>query len=271
MLNTNGQFYILALSQHAIRLLMGSRDSVTEIDLVDVPQNLEQANLAHEKGKPFSFFGRRTGGGKAPVGIFHGHGVGIDDKKKEILQYFHTIDRDIRILLHADRTPLLLAAVEYLQPIYREANSYANLVETGIDGSPEKLTDHELHDRAWPIMKPLFEAAQQQAVAQYRQMAGTGLTMDALEEIVVAAHDGRVATLIIPRGRQAWGVAHPEIAKVECHDLAEPGDEDLLNLAASETLRHGHTVFAIEPDQIPARNGVAAILCHSLAKHGKRP
>lgn len=271
LLNANGQFYILALSQHAIRLLMGSRDSVSEIDLEGMPQNLEQANLAHEKAKPFSFFGRRTGAGKAPVGIFHGHGVGLDDKKQEILQYFHTIDRDIRKLLHAENTPLILAAVEYLQPIYRQANSYPNLMKTGISGSPEHMTDRELHDRAWQLMKPECEAAQQQAISQYRQMAGTGLTMDALEEIVVAAHEGRVDTLIIPRGRQAWGVAHPEIAKVECHEPAEPGDEDLFNRAAIETLKHGHKVYAIESDQIPSSTGVAAILCHPLAKHGKRP
>ncbi|CAN5339141.1 hypothetical protein BH10PLA2_BH10PLA2_05050 [soil metagenome] len=271
VLANNGRFYILALSQHAIRLLLGSRFDVSEIDLSGVPHDLDQAGMTHEKDNPFTFFGRRDEGGKLGEGIFHGHGVGLDEKKNEILQYFHKVDRGVHKLLHGDQTPLVLAAVHYLQPIYREANSHPHLLEAGIDGNPERLSDRELHDLAWKQIEPEFAAAQERALGQYRQMNGTGLTMEGLEEILSAAHAGRIDTLFIPRGRREWGLFHAEIDKVECHEPAGAGDEELLNLAAAETLKHGHKVIVLEPEQIPTKKLCAAILCHPMAKHGKRP
>ena len=43
----------------------------------------------------------------------------------------------------------------------------------------------------------------------------------------------------------------------------------ILNLAAIGTLQHGHKVYVVEPNQIASKHGVAAILCHALARHGK--
>jgi len=44
------------------------------------------------------------------------------------------------------KAPLVLAGVEYLFPIYQEANTYPDLVEEGITGNPENLKPEELHD-----------------------------------------------------------------------------------------------------------------------------
>jgi hypothetical protein len=271
LLEADARFYVLALSQHNVRLLHCSRESASEIDLHGFPHTLEQANLAHEKGKPFSFFGRREGAGNAAQGIFHGHGVGLDDKKGELLQLCQKIDHGLRTLLQGERIPLVLAAVDYLQSIYREANSYPQLMERGITGSPERSSDQQLHDAAWELLKPQYEAAQQQVLAQFRRMAGTGMTLEGLEDVVAAAYDGRIETLLLPRGQQVWGTFQPKIGKVECHDRREVDDQELLNLAAVETLKHGHKVRAIEPERMPVKDGPAAILCHPLAKRGKRP
>jgi hypothetical protein len=45
--------------------------------------------------------------------------------------------------------------------------------------------------------------------------------------------------------------------RVEEHERAEPGDEDLLNLAAIYTLAHGNAVYPIESSQIPDGSLVA--------------
>jgi hypothetical protein len=272
LLSGNGRFFVLALSQKAVRLLQGTCHSVNEVDLKGVPRNLAEALLTHEAKQPFSFYGRRAGEGAGSWGgIFHGHGVGIDDTKEELLHYFQKIDRGLHPLLKEEKAPLVLAAVDYLQPIYRQASTYPQLLEQGVEGNPDRLSSRELHDRAWPLVQPLFEAEQQRAAAQYRQLADTEYASGDLEDVVAAAYEGRVETLFVALGRQVWGVFDPTAGRVEKHKEAALGDVDLLDLAVAHTLSHGRTVYAVEPEQVPSKTEVAAIFCLPLPKHGKRP
>ncbi len=123
LLSGDGRFYVLALSQNAVRLLQGTRYSVSEIDLKRVPRSLAEALLTHDTDEPLTFHTRPTSGGTWGA-IFSGHGVGIDDAKDDLLRYFQKIDRGLHDVLRAERWPLVLAGVGYLQPIYRQANTY---------------------------------------------------------------------------------------------------------------------------------------------------
>jgi hypothetical protein len=260
LLSGNGRFFVLALSQKAVRLLEGTRDRVSEIDLRGVPHNLAEALFTHEAKQPFSFQGRRAGEGPGSwAGIFHGHGIGIDDPRDELLHYFQKIDHGLHPLLRSEKAPLVLAAVDYLHPIYRSANSYPLLLEEGVEGNPDRLTIQDLHDRAWPLVRPRFEGARERAAARYRQAAGTGYTSGDLQTVTGEAWAGRVETLFIPRARQVWGVFDPATGSVVRHDEARPGDVDLLDVAAAGALKHGRTVYAVEPEQVPSGTDVAAI------------
>jgi hypothetical protein len=269
LLSGNGRFFILALSQNAVRLLHGTHHSVSEIDLKGVPRNLAEALRTHDRDEPLTFHTRPTSGGWGA--IFEGHGVGIDDKKEDLLRYFQRIDRSLHPFLQAEKAPLVLAAVEYLQPIYHQANTYAHLLEKGVEGNPDRLSSKELHDRAWPLVKHLCEEAQHRAAAQYRQLAGTGHASGDLEAVVATTYEGRVETLFVALGRQVWGVYDPSTGRLERHEQALFGDVDLLDLAAAHTLAHGRTVYAVEPEQVPSDTDVAAIFCLPLPKRGKRP
>jgi hypothetical protein len=272
LLNGNGRFFVLALSQHAVRLLQGTHYSVSEVDLMGVPRSLAEAFLTQEGKEPFTFHGRRAGAGLGSwAGIFHGHGVGIDEPKEDLLHYFQKIDRGLHAVFHEEQAPLVLAAVDYLQPIYRQANTYAHLLDRGIDGNPDRLSSRELHDRAWPLVKPLFEAAQQRAATQYRQLSGTGRTSGTLEAVVAAAYEGQVETLFVARGRPVWGIFDPGAGRLEQHEKPLAGDVDLVDLAAAHTLTHGRTVYAVEPDQVPSGTMVAALFHLPLPKHRKGP
>jgi hypothetical protein len=270
LLNGDGRFFVLALSQNAVRLLEGTRDRVSEINLKGVPRNLAEALLTHDRDEPLTFHTRPTSGGTWGA-IFSGHGVGIDTKKADLLSYFRRIDRGLHPLLRQEKAPLVLAAVDYLQPLYRQANTYPQLLEVGIEGNPDRLSNRELHDRAWPLVKPLFEATQQRAAAQYQQLAGTEHTSADLGTVVAAAHAGRIETLFVALGRQVWGVFDATAGRTERHEEPSFGDVDLLDFAAAHTLAHGGTVYAVEPNQVPSGTDVAAVFWLPRPKHGKRP
>ena len=115
-------------------------------------------------------------------------------------------------------------------------------------------------------LRPHFESARERAAARYRQLAGTGHTEADLKQVVPAAYHGEVETLFVALGRQRWGRFDPATGRVEEHERPEPGDEDLLNLAAAHTLRHGRTVYAVGPEQVPDGAPLAAIFCLPLAR-----
>jgi Bacterial archaeo-eukaryotic release factor family 11 len=54
----------------------------------------------------------------------------------------------VRPLLTGSDIPLVLAAIEPLESIYRSVNTYSNFAEPAIEGSPEGQTHAQLGERA---------------------------------------------------------------------------------------------------------------------------
>lgn len=266
-----GRFFVLAFSQNAVRLLQGTRFGVSEVDLQGVPRNLAEALLTHDKDEMLTFHTRPAGGLGSWGAIYSGHGVGIDDKKDDILRYFQKVAHGLHPLLKDEQAPLVLAGVDYLLPLYRKASAYPHLLEKEIEGNPDHLSNQELHDKAWRLVQPLFQQVQNKARAQYEQLAGTGRTASGVLDVVPAAYEGQIETLLVARGKPHWGRFDPSVPLVEEHEPREPGDEDLVNLAIVHTLRHGRPVHSLDAKQMPAGTLLAAVSCLPLAKRGKRP
>ena len=264
LLSGDGPFFVLALSQKEVRLLQGTRYSVREVELQGVPQGIAEA-LRYEdvekKGHHYPGSQGRPAGGVSPLA---GHGVGIEDATHEpqdhILRYFQQVNAGLRPFLRNEYAPLVLAGVDYLLPIYHRANTYPYVLEERVTGNPEGLRPEELHERAWAIVQPQFQGAQDAAAAQYRQLAGTGRAVSDIGAILTAAYECRVDTLFIASDRQEWGYFHVESRTVEAHREASAGDDDLLNVAAIYTLLKRGTIYAVELDQMPEHTPAAAIL-----------
>jgi hypothetical protein len=97
------------------------------------------------------------------------------------------------------------------------------------------------------------------AVAQYQQLANTERASKDVRAIVPAAHYGRVDTLFAAVGLQLWGAFDPQRDTIDIHEKEEPGDEDLLDLAAVQTVLHGGEVYAMELDKVPDGVPLAAV------------
>lgn len=261
----DGHFYILALSQNYVRLLMGTRFRVSEIDLGEVVSSLAETMPSDDHQSNLQLHTSGSTGGMAGEGsvTFHGQGGGSDESaKNELLRYFRLVSNGLMEFLQGERAPLVLAGVEYLLPIYKEANTYPNMIDMVIKGNPDLLSADELHKSAWEILEPHFQAAQEGAVAQYQQLAGQASerVTDRLEEIVPAAYHGRVETLFAAIGVQHWGVFNPDTGKIVVHDQMEANDEHLLDLAAVQTYLKGGSVYPLEAEKMPGGKSVAALL-----------
>jgi hypothetical protein len=254
----DGRFYVLALSQNQIRLLEGTKLTVDEVDLQSVPGSLAEAFESWPLEKQLQFHTGTPSVGGTRAAVFHGHDMSKKVKAK-LLNWFRMIDKELSKLLAGVQTPVVLAGVESLCSLYREASTYSHLVDKGISGNPEELKSEELHSQGYGLVEPVFMKAREDGAAQYRQLAGTGQTTTDVQEAVKEAYHGRLSLLFVALAVQVWGRFDPDLNSVEIHEDPKPGDEDLLDLAAIQCLLNGGTVFAVEPDQVPG-NGLLAVI-----------
>jgi hypothetical protein len=257
MFTADGHFYVLALSQNDVRLYHCTRHTVSTVDLKDVPRSLSEALKYDDPERRLQFRSMPSTGGGAGTALFHGQGY--EDAKVDMQRYFQQVERGLSSLLKKEQAPLVLAGVDYLHSIYREVNTYPELVNKGVAGNPEGLSGIELRDRAWKQVEPSLTKKMEDAAGRYRQMLGTGLASGDLTAIAQAAHQGRVDTLFVGVGVQQWGRFDPQARKVQVHEKAEPGDEDLLDFAAVHTLLNGGKVYALAPDRVPGGTSAAAV------------
>jgi Bacterial archaeo-eukaryotic release factor family 7 len=251
-----GLFYLLALSQNEVRLFGGTRDGMDEIELTGVPRSLPEALAYDDPEKQLQYHTRTPQGPGKRAAVFHGH---EGDAKGDLLRYFQQVAAGLQAFLRDARAPLVVAGVDYLLPIYREANSYPYLLEAGIAGNPDELSPRDLHARAWPLVSPYFRRGEQEAVARYRELAGTGKTANDVRDVVPGAHQGRVDVLFVALNVQRWGVFDATSGTVELRE--DPGEAatDLYDLAAVHTIANGGTVYALAPPSMPDEAAVAAV------------
>jgi hypothetical protein len=255
-------FNILALSQNQVRLLEGDRHEVWEIELENVPTSLQEALWADDPERQLQHHtsANAAGAGRAGASVFHGHGLPDKDKKTNLLRYFQIVDREI-VNLIGTQVPMVLAGVDYLLPIYREASQHSRLVGEAVEGNPDEASPADLHTAAWPLVEPLFQSDRQEAEERFQKLTGSNssLASTKLAEIVPAAHQGRVEVLFAALGGQCWGSYDSQMHQIHLHDGYQPGDEDLVDLAVVQTLQNGGTVYVREPGDMPAKSEAAAI------------
>ena len=190
---------------------------------------------------------------------FHGHGGAAQDDKPELLDFFRRIDKGVRDILREDRAPLVLAGVDYLFPLYREANTHPFLVAGGVAGNPEGKRPEDLLAGAWAVVEPVFRQARKEAAERHQEFQGSAKASDDIRAVVPAACSGRVDQLFVAVGKQVWGQWDEPNHQVSVSAEKQPGDRDLLNLAAVQTYLNGGAVYAVTPEEVPGNNLLAAV------------
>jgi hypothetical protein len=148
------QFYILALSQKNVRLFHCDLHNVLEVQLesTGMPGSLheETDEVAHERQVQTH---SSAHGSRGAQGISHGSSGGGSEPKTRIEEHFRAVSAALMEVLRNDRTPMILAAVEYLVPIFQRVSAYPVFTKEFVAGSPDRLTGWQLRDKALGIIK----------------------------------------------------------------------------------------------------------------------
>jgi hypothetical protein len=255
------RYYILALDLNNSALYEASRFSIRKLEMEDTPTSMEEALQYDEFERYLQFHTRAPAGASGRQALFHGQGVGTDDaqKKKYILQFFHQLDRGVVGQLTGEEAPLVTIGVDYLTSIYKEANGYPRLMQEGIHKDPHSLSEQQLQELGLQVVEPLMEQQKKNVVEKFNNLKSDGKASSNVEEIIPAAHQGRIETLFVDRYKNAWGLFDPMKQQAVFHEEKKFGDRDLLDFAALNTLLKEGAVYVLEEKEMPAEEPLAAI------------
>ncbi len=250
-----GRFFLLAVSQKHAALYEGSRDGIHKLTVEMAPASLHEDLEGQEFDRQSQFHSAAPKSTGKRGSVFYGTDI---NQKERILHFLRTVDRTVARSLKGQSAPLVLAAVEYLFPLYKTANTYPHLLESGVAGNPDILSPEALHASSWKLVESYLEEAKMSALEMYKKLVNTERTSSNLREILVAAERGRVRYLFVPPSGEQWGsLVLPET--VHLHSGQEPGDDELLNLAAVLTLRHEGPVYVVPADELREGAPLAAV------------
>jgi hypothetical protein len=252
LLLDDGQFFLLTVSKHAVRLYRGTRMGMTPVELPDtMPWSMEEALAGVEVEQSLQHHSVNTGGRYGVSGMVHGQGRPKDIEKKALEGYFRRIARVLEDSLKDEPRPLVLAAVDYYHPIFQAIYRSPGLLQDGVIGSPDAMSEQELLERAWTIANAHFRQELHQAAERYAALAGTERTSRDPRAACEAAHEGRVDTIWAAEDIHIWGTYDPVDQQFTPQTERQPGDVDLANLAVTQTLRHGGSAYSVPRQQLP--------------------
>ena len=261
-----GRFYVLALSLKDVRLLEASWLDFKRIDLDGVPRSFEE--MGYEEY--YAVKKQSHGGGSRGMAV-PGHGDHDQDKiEQDVLHFFQEVAKALDKKIPDSKAPLVLATVKDNVALFRAGSKHPNILEEAIVGNPDDLPDHELHERAWALVEPYFLEQRATALERYGDLKASGKTSSKVEDVVPAAHAGRVETLFLsPEGPEVWGSYDTTAAAVSIatdgpsHGGPPHGGgshrEELIDQAASLTLKQGGMVYSLPPEEIPDGGPTAAV------------
>lgn len=255
-MSTGMNFDVLALSRNSVRLFRGNGTHLAEAGLGDIPPSLaEVLRFDDREAQLHSHGANRIGTGRVSA-TFHGHGGAKETDDNDLRRFLRTVDRGVVELVGKTPPPLLLAGVNDVVAAFRKLSTHANVLDTAITGNADRMSAAALHEHALPLIGPVHERSRNDAVDGF--LNGSKPQASALVDVLQAAAAGRVATLFTPIGAHRWGSADGETV-VE-HETREPGDHDLYDLAAVQTLIHHGAVHAVPQGAVPGDGPLAATL-----------
>lgn len=249
----DGNFYLMLLERRNVKLYECTRHSFTEFIIDDLIPESKRDRVGYDyEEKNLQFRTSQAGSGQA---LYHGQEAATGKRKNEIKKYFRAINDGIHPLIQENDFPMLVVAQDFLFDIYKDVNSYSNLMENSLNVDFDDTDIFEIHEMAWEIMAPVFDQKRKDKIAQFVEVEGSGQTAIGIDRIVPAAIQGKIDSLFCENLEDILGVLNMENNNI----IAKPSEEDdhtisLMNVAAINTFLNGGDVYLLEKDDMPNPN-----------------
>lgn len=238
--------FVLALAENSVRLLelAAGEPLPWEVDVPDLPASVgDAAGLPSDMGQPPKLRAR-----------------GSEGQKVRLAQYARQIDRALRPLLSGLDIPLILAATEPAESIYRSVNTYPYLVPAGIRGNPEATPAAALASAARSVLDQLRADDLQASRELYLSRESDGRVVADIADVARAATYGAVDTVFVDIDEVVPGSIDETTGAVTFSASDDPSSYGVVDEIARRVWLSNGRVLAVRRDDIPGQSSVAAIL-----------
>jgi hypothetical protein len=254
----NHEWYVLALSQNDVRLLRCSARAAETIALEGAPRCLEDsAGHDYEERSVQFHTGAAQRGGGTRAAQFHGQGRASDKRDQEIEQFLRRVHDGITAELADSSTPVVLACVDSLQPIFQRVNKSLNVLDNAIDGNPDERSDEDLRASGLRAARAHFEADTERVLEFVRENAGTDKVCAGIADVLPFAQQGRMQALIVDCAEPLWGRYEGARVRVYDEQTWRPDADDLIDRAISFALSTGAELYPVKTGALP--NGMSRL------------
>ncbi|MGY6551886.1 MAG: baeRF11 domain-containing protein [Erythrobacter sp.] len=241
--------FVLALEENAVRLIEVTGDlPPEEIRVPDMPK--DAASFAGTANVNSRSYAQRKGGSEG--------------QKVLLRAYARRIDAVLRPVLSGRSEPLIIAATEPMNSIFRSVCSFGGLAEHGIATSPATMTPGELAAAARPILDTIHAELLDDVRATFSARENEGRATKQIADAARAATFGAVETLLIDMDEALAGLVDQESGAVTFDDAASAASYGIVDEIAARVLQSGGTVYAVRSEDIPGNGSLAAILRYAV-------
>jgi hypothetical protein len=241
--------FVLALAQGSVRVVEVTPDlAPARLRIDDLPSDVAAAA------------GKSSIADRAPIRRLQGS----EGQKVRMRQYARQVDRALRPLLNGLEVPLILAATEPIDSIYRSVNTYPHLLAQGISGNPETASDAELGASTRVVLDDLYATQLRDVQELYGQRSADGRALSDIAEVARAATFGAVETLLVDIDAAVPGAVDDRTGAVTFTRAATGEVHDVTDEIARRAWLSGARVLAVRDRDMPGRGTVAAILRYPL-------
>lgn len=240
--------FVLALAENEVRLIEVFADlPAQEVRVPGMPRDAAQtAGTANINSRNFS---GRLGGAEGQNVLLRG--------------YCRKVDAALRPVLSGRSEPLILAAAEPLQSLFRSVCSHDALTADGIVTSPVRQTPAKLAEATRPILDALHSQTIKDIHALYSARENEGRATTQLARSARAATYGAVDTLLVDIDEVIPGTVD-DAGEITLADKASAATYGVADEIAGRVLASGGRVLAVRRDDIPQGASVAAILRYAI-------
>lgn len=239
---------VLAFSQNSVRLLeVLPEGGPSEVELAELPEGVADS-------VPIAHVDDRAPRGKTQSSMA---------ERSHLRVYCRRVDDAVRSATAGQDVPLILAAAEPLQSIYRSVSRYPFLAATGIEGNPEDTPDTELAERARAILDELYAIQLAALVDIFERRMAEGRAGTDVANIARAATFGMVDTLFVDIDSVVPGFVDDDGA-VEFAEVDDAAAYSVADEIARRVWANGGRILAVRREDIPGGGELAAILRYSF-------
>jgi hypothetical protein len=236
--------FVLALAQGSVRLLETVPDApAREVRVPNMPKDAASA------------VGKSSIKDRSPVGRIHGS----EGQKLRMMQYARQVDSALREVLPGKDVPLVLAATEPLESIFRAHCSYPDLAPSSVAGNPEGRRDDELVSAAREVLDAWYADRLEEEKQTFAERSQQGRASIDVAELARLATRGAVETLFIDVDATLPGEVD-EPGEVTFADGGPGGSGDVLDEVARRAWFTGARLLAVRHEDVPGGGDIAATL-----------